>query len=113
MNRSLRDWVLAAMRKDGLIGADADVVSFWHRRVEHGYPTPFLGRDEVLGQLIPALADHHIYSRGRFGGWKYEVANQDHSFMQGVELADRLLDGTPETTYFDPVRANSGVFLRK
>ena len=47
---SLRDWVLAAMRKDGLIGADADVVSFWHRRVEHGYPTPFLGRDEVLGR---------------------------------------------------------------
>src|SRR5439155_986780 len=41
---SLRDWVLAAMRKDGLIGADADVVSFWHRRVQHGYPTPFLGR---------------------------------------------------------------------
>jgi hypothetical protein len=31
--------------------------------------------------------------------------------MQGVELADRLLGGEPETTYFDPVRANSGVFL--
>jgi hypothetical protein len=110
---SLRDWVLAAMRKDGLIGADADVVSVWHRRVEHGYPTPFLGRDRVLDQLIPALADRRIFARGRFGGWKYEVANQDHSFMQGVELADRLLDGKPETTYFDPVRANSGVFLRK
>ncbi|MGH7305977.1 MAG: protoporphyrinogen/coproporphyrinogen oxidase [Candidatus Rokuibacteriota bacterium] len=109
---SLRDWVLAAMRKDGLIGADADVVSVWHRRVEHGYPTPFLGRDRVLDQLIPALADRRIFARGRFGGWKYEVANQDHSFMQGVELADRLLDGKPETTYFDPVRANSGVFLR-
>ncbi len=109
---ALRDWVLAAMRKDGLMGADADVVSFWHRRIEHGYPTPFLGRDEVLGQLIPALAEHRVYSRGRFGGWKYEVANQDHSFMQGVELADRLLDGEPETTYFDPARANSGAFLR-
>jgi protoporphyrinogen oxidase len=108
---SLRDWVLAAMRKDGLIGSDADLVSYWHRRLEHGYPTPFLGRDEALGHLIGALAERRIYSRGRFGGWKYEVANQDHSFMQGVELADRLLSGAPETTYFDPARANSGVFL--
>jgi protoporphyrinogen oxidase len=110
---SLRAWVLAAMRKDGLIGAEHDVVSFWHHRVEHGYPTPFLGRDEVLDHLIPVLADHRIHSRGRFGGWKYEVANQDHSFMQGVELADRLLEGKPETTYFDPSRVNSGVFLGK
>ena len=110
---SLRDWALAAMRKDGLIGADNDVVSVWHRRVEHGYPTPFLGRDEVLDHLIPALSDCRVYSRGRFGGWKYEVANQDHSFMQGVELADRLIEDKPETTYFHPNRANSGVFLRK
>jgi protoporphyrinogen oxidase len=110
---SLRDWTLAAMRKDGLVGADNDVVSVWHRRLEHGYPTPFLGRDDVLDHLIPVLADRRIYSRGRFGGWKYEVANQDHSFMQGVELVDRLLAGTHETTYVDPNRANSGVFLRK
>jgi protoporphyrinogen oxidase len=109
---TLRDWTLAAMRKDGLIG-DADVVSFWHRRLEHGYPTPFLGRDDVLDHLIPTLAEHRIYSRGRFGGWKYEVANQDHSFMQGVELADHLLRGEPETTYFDPARANSGAFLTR
>jgi len=109
---SLREWVLAAMRKDGLLGADTVVVSYWHRRLEHGYPTPFLGRDQTLAHLIPALADRRIYSRGRFGGWKYEVANQDHSFMQGVELVDRLLEDKPETTYFDPDRANSGVFLR-
>jgi len=110
---ALRNWTLTAMRKDGLVGDDNDVVSFWHRRIEHGYPTPFLGRDEILDCLIPVLARRRIHSRGRFGGWKYEVANQDHSFMQGVELADRLLDGTPETTYVDPARANSGVFLRR
>jgi len=51
-----------------------------------------------------------VFSRGRFGGWKYEVSNQDHSFMQGVELVDRLVRGEPEITYFDPARANSGEF---
>jgi hypothetical protein len=32
----------------GLMGADAEIVSVYHRRIEHGYPTPSLGRDAVL-----------------------------------------------------------------
>ncbi|HJQ82692.1 MAG TPA: FAD-dependent oxidoreductase [Candidatus Binatia bacterium] len=82
---------VAAMRRDGLIGPEAEVVSVWHHREEHGYPTPFLGRDAVLATLLPALERHGVYSRGRFGAWKYEVSNQDHSSMQGVEVAERLL----------------------
>jgi protoporphyrinogen oxidase len=82
--------VVAALRLDGLVPADARVVSLWHRREEHGYPTPFLGRDGVLDRILPALETLRVFSRGRFGAWKYEVSNQDHSFMQGVELADRL-----------------------
>lgn len=30
---------------------------------------------------------------------RYEVSNQDHAFMQGVEVVDRLLEGKPEYTY--------------
>jgi protoporphyrinogen oxidase len=99
-----------SMRRDGLIGDDATVLSLWHRRLERGYPTPTRDRDRALAVLQPALEDVGIYARGRFGGWKYEVSNQDHSFMQGVELADRLLRGTPEVTYPQPSRANSGEF---
>src|SRR5439155_1413402 len=87
---TLRDETHAAMRRDGLLGG-AEVVSFWHRREAHGYPTPFLGRDETLAAILPALEACRVYSRGRFGAWKYEVSNQDHSCMQGVELVDRLL----------------------
>jgi hypothetical protein len=99
------------MRADGLLGDGAEVTSLWHTRLEHGYPTPFLGRTEVLAAIVPALEAQRIFPRGRFGGWKYEVSNQDHSFMQGVELVDRLVLDEPEVTYPDPARANSGGFL--
>ncbi len=79
--------------------ARGDVASVWHRRLEHGYPTPWLGRDGVLHPIDAALRALDIYSRGRFGAWKYEVSNQDHSLMQGVEVVDLLLAGTPERTY--------------
>ena len=59
----------------------------------------------------PAFSMNGIGRMVRFGGWKYEVSNQDHSFMQGAELAGRLVRGTPEVTYLDPARANSGEFL--
>lgn len=110
--RALRVEVLRALREDGLIDARSEVVSFWHRREEHGYPTPFLGRDALLAALLPGLERLRIHSRGRFGAWRYEVSNQDHSFMQGVELVERLLGVGEEVTLFDPARANSGEFLR-
>lgn len=65
----------------------------------HAYPVPSVDRDEALGIIQPYLESREIYSRGRFGSWKYEVGNQDHSLMQGVELVDRWLDGTEEKVF--------------
>jgi protoporphyrinogen oxidase len=95
------DEVVAAYEQCGFIDR-ANVVSRWHRRLEHGYPTPWLGRDEVLGEAEQALHAQGIYSRGRFGAWKYEVSNQDHSFMQGVEVVNRLAFGCEEVTLQRP-----------
>jgi len=89
-----------------LIEKAADVVSTWHYRAGHGYPTPSLGRDEALGALLPGLERHGIFSRGRFGAWKYEVSNQDHSLMQGVELVNRLAHEGEEITLNYPNKAN-------
>jgi len=75
-----------------------DIVSTWHYYADYSYPTPSVERDEVLSVLIPWLEARGIYSRGRFGMWKYEVANTDHTLMQGVECVNRLLLGEPETT---------------
>jgi hypothetical protein len=51
-----------------------------------------------LGQVLPQLEQSSILSRGRFGAWRYEVSNQDHSSLQGVEAVDRILLGITETT---------------
>ncbi|OBT55627.1 hypothetical protein VE04_03848 [Pseudogymnoascus sp. 24MN13] len=81
-----------------MIKEDDEIVSTYHRRFDHGYPTPSLEREGVLKQLLPALEAKGIYSRGRFGSWRYEVGNQDHSFMLGVEAADHIVNGAVELT---------------
>ncbi len=92
------DDVVAGCRAAGLLGPAARILSTWHARLEHGYPTPWLGRDEILEPIHDALERVAIFSRGRFGAWKYEVSNQDHSTMQGVEAVDAILFGVPEST---------------
>jgi protoporphyrinogen oxidase len=79
-------------------GERADIVSTWVYHADYSYPTPSVERDELLSEIIPWLESRGISSRGRFGMWKYEVSNTDHTLMQGVEWADRYLNGQPETT---------------
>lgn len=98
---------IKALIEDGLIESADDVVSEFMVHYEYGYPTPSVNRDELLKPLHPWLESHAIYSRGRFGAWKYEVSNQDHSLMQGVELINRLELGIPETTLPFPSVANA------
>ena len=61
----------------------------------YSYPVPTLGRDAALAMIQPWLAEHDIFSRGRFGAWRYEIGNTDHSVMMGVEVVDHLLKGSP------------------
>jgi len=90
----------------GLIPDPDAILSRWNTVLTPGYPTPSLERDSILRHALPALEDREIYSRGRFGAWKYEVSNQDHSFMQGVEVVDRILLGSSEATLQQPDRVN-------
>ena len=82
--------------------ADSAIASTWSFTADYGYPVPSLGRDRALAILQPWLEERGICSRGRFGGWRYEMANMDHSVMQGVEWANRLILDQPETTYKIP-----------
>jgi protoporphyrinogen oxidase len=103
----LSDQVIDGLLTAGVISSKANVVTCWRYTAEHGYPTPFLNRDATVEPLLRAFERHGIFSRGRFGAWKYEVSNQDHSFMQGVEVVNHLAFGTPEMTLHQPATVNA------
>ncbi|KAM3413845.1 hypothetical protein BST61_g10522 [Cercospora zeina] len=90
-----------------MLKPDDEIVSVYHRRFDHGYPTPSLEREGVLTQLLPKLEKMDIWSRGRFGSWRYEVGNQDHSFMLGVEAVDNIVNGAVELTLNYPDFVNT------
>lgn len=96
-----------AMIEDKLIDSEEDIVSEFLFSTDYGYPTPSVERDSILKTVLPVLEKSDIYSRGRFGAWKYEVSNQDHSLMQGVEWVNKVVLGVPELTLNFPDTANA------
>jgi protoporphyrinogen oxidase len=67
------------------------IVSTFLFDIDYAYPIPTINRDRILRKIQPELEKMDIYSRGRFGAWKYEIGNTDHSVMQGKEIVDRIL----------------------
>jgi protoporphyrinogen oxidase len=107
---SIIEEVLLALEEDGLMPDRGAVCSATKYHEAQGYPTPFLGRDAVVDPSLRAFEERGIFSRGRFGAWKYEVANQDHSFAQGYECVERLARGGGpdlEPTLFTPHVVNA------
>lgn len=68
----LRDCIQGLINTE-MIKPEDEIVSTYHRKFDQGYPTPSLEREGVLKELLPKLQDMDIYSRGRFGSWRYEV----------------------------------------
>lgn len=90
----------------GLIGAkiidkrDKElIVSRYLIQRDYAYPVPTLHRDKALKEIQLFLEKNNIYSRGRFGAWKYEIGNMDHSVMMGKEIVDRILKGAKEKVW--------------
>ncbi len=79
--------------KSGLMRPDdrRRIASAWMMKVPYLYPIPTLTRDASLAPIEMFLRQHNISSVGRFGGWRYEAGNMDHSFMAGHEAASALM----------------------
>jgi len=98
-SEGLVDRVDAALRRVGLVAAEAPRVSAHVEHIDRAYPVPTLGRDEALAVIQPWLMAHGIYARGRFGAWRYELGNMDHAVKMGVDVARLLVAGTPEEAW--------------
>lgn len=69
----LKAKVLAGLRAATMLPEHAEIVSVWSTRLEYGYPVPYVERNMHMHTADKALRKMHIWSRGRFGSWKYEV----------------------------------------
>jgi hypothetical protein len=99
--KTIIEQTIAGLIKLGILN-EADrksIVSTYLIDVPKAYPIPTSGRDEALSLIQPFLHNNGIFSRGRFGAWRYEIGNMDHSVMQGVELIDHLLQNKDEKTF--------------
>ncbi len=97
----------------GLISPNDKPITSWYKHIPYGYPTPTVERDNIILPFIERFDSESVFSRGRFGAWRYEVANMDHSFMQGHEWADFMINLTPETTFLYPEIVNSADYKFK
>ena len=80
----------------GLAPPGAAVASVHTIDAEYAYPVPTRARDQALQTIQPWLLERGIYSRGRFGSWRYEIGNMDHAVKMGIDVARLIVEGRPE-----------------
>jgi protoporphyrinogen oxidase len=92
----LEDEVVTGLVRAGVVEPDLPLASVHRVDVPYAYPVPTRGRDRALGAIQPWLQERGIYSRGRFGSWRYEIGNMDHAVKMGIDAARLIVEGRPE-----------------
>lgn len=95
----LEERVEQGLRAAGVVEGQPEIATMHVLDVDYAYPVPTLRRDAALRSIQPWLIDHGIYSRGRFGAWKYEIGNMDHAVKMGVDAARLIVSGAPEEAW--------------
>jgi protoporphyrinogen oxidase len=95
----LEERVEQGLRASGVMAEQPKVASMHIENIDYAYPVPTMRRDEALRMIQPWLLEHDIYSRGRFGSWKYEIGNMDHAVKMGIDVARLLVDDAPEEVW--------------
>jgi protoporphyrinogen oxidase len=91
-DKIIEDTIRGLINTKVLSKEDEDqIVSTYLIDAEYAYPIPTLERDKILETILPYLEQRGIYSRGRFGAWRYEIGNMDHCVMQGVKTIDKII----------------------
>eukprot|EP01013_Petalomonas_cantuscygni_P032730 TRINITY_DN5939_c0_g1_i1.p1 TRINITY_DN5939_c0_g1~~TRINITY_DN5939_c0_g1_i1.p1 ORF type:complete len:757 (-),score=120.15 TRINITY_DN5939_c0_g1_i1:154-2424(-) len=106
---ALIEAIFGTLVRMALVKRDQRPISTFYHFEYRGYPVPYTSRNEHVHTLDNILRPYlGIWSRGRFGSWKYEVSNQDHSCMLGVEAVDAMLFNSTELTFTKPNVVNAG-----
>ena len=92
----LEERVEQGLRASGVVAGCPGIASIHVEDIPYAYPVPTLERDDALSVIQPWLARHQVFSRGRFGSWRYEIGNMDHAVKMGIDVARRLALGEPE-----------------
>ena len=94
--QGLEDAVEQGLRAAGVVDGRPPVVSVHVEDISYAYPVPTLERDAALDTIQPWLTERNIFSRGRFGSWRYEIGNMDHAVKMGIDVARRVARGDVE-----------------
>jgi protoporphyrinogen oxidase len=97
-----------ALRRCDVVPAEAERISGHIELIPYAYPVPTTDRDAALKVIQPWLERHEIFSRGRFGTWRYEIGNMDHAVTMGQDIARRLTLGAPERLVAVPMTQTMG-----
>ena len=95
----LAERVEEGLRASGVVDGRPEVASMHIEDIPYAYPVPTIERDAALRTMQAWLMKQDIYSRGRFGAWKYEIGNMDHSVKMGVDAARWIVNKTPEEVW--------------
>jgi len=95
----LAEQVEEALRRTGVVEGTPEVASMHIEDASYAYPVPTLKRDAALAAIHPWLMEHNIYSRGRFGSWRYEIGNMDHAVKMGIDVAHLIVEDRPEEVW--------------
>lgn len=92
----LEEDVERGLRAAGVVEGRPKVASMHLEDIPYAYPVPTLKRNAALQTIHPWLQGNDIYSRGRFGSWRYEIGNMDHAVKMGIDIARYVTSKTPE-----------------
>lgn len=69
--------------------SDANIATKLIIPIEHAYVIYNHWRDTNINKILNTLAEHNIYSVGRYGAWKY--ASMQEALLDGKAIAEQLL----------------------
>jgi protoporphyrinogen oxidase len=81
---------LKGLKECGILTAKDKIISTCILKIPIAYVTYDAERTAATNRLLDYLETQHVYSIGRFGGWKYSY--MEEAILEGQKTAERILE---------------------